>query len=106
MPPTVPLTLRASKPVPVPARPLGGRPFAVRLTVVRSDTAAPVPTGSASCKVTYGWKKLTAVGRVRAGRATCTMVIPKSARGKRLRGTVRVTFKNVSVAKSFSYVVR
>jgi hypothetical protein len=33
-------------------------------------------------------------------------VIPKSARGKRLRGTVRVTFRNVSVTRSFSYVVR
>ncbi len=29
----------------------------------------------------------------------------KTARGKQLRGTIRVTFRNVSVTKSFSYRV-
>lgn len=106
LPPAVPLTLRASKPVSVPVRPRVGRPFAVRLTVVRGDTGASVPSGTASCKVSVGWKKLAAVGRVRAGRATCTMAIPKSAHGKRLRGTIKVTFRNVSVTKLFSYAVR
>jgi Domain of unknown function (DUF1929)/Bacterial Ig domain len=107
LPPTVPLTLRASKPVSVPVQPRVGQPFAVRLAVVRGDTGASVSSGTASCKVSLGWKKLAAVGRLRAGgRATCAMVIPKSARGKRLRGAVRVTFRNVSVTRSFSYVVR
>jgi hypothetical protein len=106
LPPAVPLTLRASKPASVPARPRVGRPFAIRLAVVRGDTGAPVPSGTARCKVSFGFKKLAVAGRVRAGRATCSMVIPGSARGKRLRGTIRVTFRNVSVTKSFSYAVR
>ena len=107
LPPSVPLTLRASKPVSVPVQPRVGRPFAVRLAVVRGDTGASVPSGTATCKVSLAFKKLAAVGRVRAGgRATCTMAIPKSARGKRLRGTIKVTFRNVSVTKSFSYRVR
>ena len=106
LPPPVPLTLRASKPVSVPVRPRVGRPFAVRLKVVRGDTGASLLSGTAGCKVSFAFKKLAAVGRVRAGKATCTMAIPKSPRGKRLRGTIKVTFRNVSVTKSFSYAVR
>ena len=53
-----------------------------------------------------GLKPLRAVGSVRAGKAACAMVIPSTAKGKRLRGTIKVTFRNVSVTKSFSYVIR
>ena len=104
--PPLPLTLRGSAPVAVPARPVAGKAFAVRIAVIRGDTGAPLPSGTAACTVRLGLKMLVAVGRVRAGGlAACTMVIPKSARGKRLHGTIKVTFRNVSVAKSFSYTV-
>jgi len=73
--------------------------------VTRGDTDAALPSGIATCTVTVGLKPLRAVGTVRAGRATCAMVIPKTARGKQLRGTIRVTFRNVTVTKSFSYRV-
>jgi hypothetical protein len=93
-------------PVSVPARPVAGKAFAVRIAVIRGDTGAPLPSGTAACTVRLGLKSQVAVGRVRAGGlAACTMVIPKSAHGKRLRGTIKVTYRNVSVAKSFSYTV-
>ena len=105
-PPPLALTLRASKPVAVPARPVAGKAFAIRIAVIRGDTGAPLPSGTVTCKVRLGLKALPAVGRVRAGgRAACTMTIPRSARGKSLRGTIRVTFRNVSVSKPFSYTV-
>lgn len=104
-PPPPPLTLRASAPVAVPARPAAGKAFAVRVPVIRGDTGAALASGVVTCKVTLGLKPLRAVGTVRAGRATCAMVIPKTARGKQLRGTIKVTFRNVSVSKSFSYRV-
>lgn len=89
----------------VPARPVAGKAFAVGIRVTRGDTGAALTSGVATCKVTLGPKPLRAVGSVRAGRATCAMAIPRTAHGKRVRGTIRVTFRNVSVTKSFSYRV-
>src|SRR5688572_29246941 len=101
--PTQPLTLRASAPVAVPARPAPGKPFAVRVAVTRGDTGGALASGVAACNVTLGLKPLRAVGSVRAGKASCSMLLPKTAKGKRLRGTIKVTFRNVSATKSFSY---
>jgi hypothetical protein len=105
-PPPPPLTLRASAPVSVPLRPVHGKAFAVRIAVTRGDTGRPLASGVVTCTVRVGLKPLRAVGSVRAGKAGCAMVIPRTATGKRLRGTIKVTFRNVSVTKSFSYVIR
>jgi hypothetical protein len=105
-PPATPLTLRASAPVPVPLRPVHGKAFAVRVAVTRGDTGGPLASGTVTCKVTVGLKALRSAGAVRAGRAACNMVVPANAKGKRLRGTIKVTFRNVSVTKSFSYLIR
>jgi len=104
-PPPPPLTLRASAPFAVPVKPAAGKAFSVRVGVTRGDTNAPLAAGVATCKVTVGLKPLRAVGTVRAGKASCSMIVPKTAHGKMLRGTIKVTFKNVSVTKSFAYRV-
>jgi hypothetical protein len=104
-PPAPPLTLRLSAPVAVQARPAAGKAFAVRVAVTRGDTGGPLASGVATCKVTLGLKPLRAVGSVRAGRASCAMLLPKTAKGKLLRGTIKVTFRNVSATKAFSYRV-
>jgi hypothetical protein len=101
-----PLTLRASTPVSVPLRPVHGKAFSVRVAVTRGDTGGPLASGVVTCKVTVGLKALRAVGSVSAGKAGCRMVIPAAAKGKRLRGTIKVTFRNISVTKSFSYLIR
>ena len=103
--PRPPLTLRAAAPVPVPSRPVAGKAFAVRVAVTRGDTGARLASGLATCKVALGLKPLRAVGSVRSGRATCSMLLPRTAKGKRIRGTIKVTFRNVSVTKAFSYRV-
>jgi hypothetical protein len=104
-PPPPPLTLKASAPVAVPAKPAAGKAFSVRIAVTRGDTNAALASGTATCKVTVGLRPLKAVGTVRAGKASCAMVIPATAHGKLIRGTIKVTFKNVSVTRSFSYRV-
>ena len=104
-PPPPPLTLKASAPVAVPARPAAGKPFSVRIAVTRGDTNAPLAAGTVACKVTVGPRPLRATGSVRAGRAACAMAVPATARGKTIRGTIKVTFRNVSVTKPFSYRV-
>ncbi len=77
----------------------------VRVPITRGDTGKALASGVATCKVTMAFKPLRATGTVRFGRAACSMLIPKAASGKRVRGTIKVTFKNVSVTKSFTYRV-
>ena len=103
--PTPPLTLKASAPVAIPATPAAGKAFSVRIAVTRGDTNVALASGVATCNVKVGLRTLRAVGTVRAGKASCAMVIPATAHGKMLRGTMKVTFKNVSVTKAFSYRV-
>jgi hypothetical protein len=100
-----PLTLRASAPVAVPARPVAGKAFAVRVAVTRGDTGGALASGVVTCKATLAFKPLRSVGSISAGRARCGMVIPRTAHGKWLRGTIKVTFRNVSVTKAFTYRV-
>lgn len=103
-PAPVPLTLRASTPkAPKPAK--AGRAFVVRTNVVRGDTGAPLASGKVACRVTLGLKPLRAAGTLKAGAASCTMALPKTAHGKRIRGTITVTFNGKSVTKPFGFRV-
>ena len=100
-----PLTLRAGTATAVPARPRAGRAFAVRARVTRGDTGGPLASGAVTCTVRVGTARIRAAGRVSAGVAVCTMAIPKTAKGKLVRGTMKVTFQGVSTTKTFSYRV-
>jgi hypothetical protein len=93
-------------PVAVPARPVHAEAFAVRMGVTRGDTGGPLTSGAVTCTATVAFKPLRAVGSNRAGRAACSMVIPRTATGERLRGTIKVTFRNVSVTKSCSFLIK
>jgi hypothetical protein len=106
LPAPKPLTLRASAPVTVPAAPVHAKAFAVRVAVTRGDTSGALASGVVTCKASVAFKPLRAAGSLRAGRAGCAMVIPRTAKGKRLRGTIKVTFRNASVTKSFNYLIR
>ena len=57
-----PLTLKASAPVAVPAKPVAGKAFSVRVGVTRGDTNAALASGAATCTVKVGLKPLRAVG--------------------------------------------
>lgn len=101
-----PLTLQAGTPVGVPAKPVAGKAFAVRTRVTRGDNGAALATGTVTCTVRVGTAPLRAVGRVSPGVAGCSMTLPKTAKGKLVRVTMKITFQGVSTTKSFSARVR
>jgi hypothetical protein len=100
------LKLSAKRLVTTPARPRAGKPFAIDLPVTRSDTGRTIASGAVSCRVLAGGKPVAAKGRVVGGSGRCTFVVPAAAKGKMLRGTVRVHIGGTSVAADFAYVVR
>lgn len=100
------LRLSAKGFVTTPGRPRAGKAFAIDLPVTRSDTGRAITSGAVSCRVFAAEKHVAATGRVVRGAGRCTFVVPASARGKVLRGTVTVRSGGTSVAAEFSYVVR
>ena len=96
------VALRASTPVAVPAKPVGGKAFAVGTRVTRVDNGAALATGTVTCTVRVGTAPLRATGSMRNGVAACAMKLPKTAKGKLVKVTVKVTFQGVSTAKTFS----
>jgi hypothetical protein len=100
------LSLVATRMFATPPRPRAGKTFAVNLSVTRSDTKRPITSGSVSCRVLAAGKPVRATGRVVAGAGRCSFVVPASAAGKSLRGTITVRTEGKSVAANFAYVVR
>ena len=103
---TKPLTLRAGTITTVPVKPTAGKAFAVRVRVTRGDTGGPLTTGTVTCSVRVGTAPLRATGRVSGGVATCNMRLPKTAKGKLLKVTMKVTLQGVSTTKSYSARVK
>ncbi len=103
---TKPLTLRASTATATPARPAAGKAFTVGTRVTRGDNGAALASGTVACTVRVGTAPLRATGRVSNGVAVCAMKIPKTAKGKLVRVTVKVTFQGVSTTKTFSARVK
>ncbi|MDF2748876.1 MAG: hypothetical protein K0T00_51 [Gaiellaceae bacterium] len=100
--PTKPLTLVAGSATTLPARPVAGKALVVRMGVTRGDTGARLASGTVTCRVRLGSAPLRATGRIRRGVASCTMLIPKTAKGKLVRVTMKVTFQGVSTSKTVS----
>ena len=86
-----------------PAKPKAGKPFALRLQAVRSDTGAAVKGGRVSCVARVGNAALRAKSGTFVGnQAVCVWAIPASAKGKTFRGSVTIVFEGLKAAKSFS----
>jgi hypothetical protein len=100
--PTKPLTLVAGPATALPAKPTAGKALVVRMGVTRGDTGARLASGTVTCTVRLGAAPLRATGRIVRGVASCTMLIPKNAKGKLVRITLKVTFRGVSTAKTLS----
>ncbi len=88
-----------------PSRPRAGTQFTVSLAVTRSDTRRPIASGTVGCRVLAAGTKIPATGRVAAGSAQCAFVVPRTAKGKVLRGTISVRTGGKTVARDFSFVV-
>jgi hypothetical protein len=86
---------------PKPAK--AGRPFSVSLAANENDTAGPVQTGTVACAATIALKRIIAVSHVVAnGVASCVWRIPKTAKGKTIRGTITLKVQGVQVTRPFS----
>ena len=100
------LVLVASSPVAQPRRPKAGKSVTVSLAVTRSDTGRPIASGTVSCRVRTSGATVPAAGRVARGSAHCSFVVPSTAKGKVLRGTISVRTAGKIVARDFAFVVR
>jgi hypothetical protein len=95
------LRLLAGRAVSVPVRPLVGAPFTISVPVRRSDTNQALISGSVTCKVLVGGKRVPAQGRFRAGKAQCTLRVPST--GGTVSGSVIVRSGGATVTSRFSF---
>lgn len=89
-----------------PRRPQAGKTFTASMVATRSDTGAALAGGQVSCTATVAGRRLAArVHAFSGNRARCGWLIPASARGQRIRGTITVVFEGRRVSRSFSATV-
>jgi hypothetical protein len=89
-----------------PAQPRAGKPFSVNLAVKRSDTGKGITSAAVVCQARAEGKKVPAKGSVSGGAGHCRMVVPSTAAGSVLRGTITVRTGGTSASQAFSWVVR
>jgi hypothetical protein len=95
------LSVTAFTTSPKPAK--AGRPFSASLAANENDTAGPVQSGTVACGATIALKRIVAASHVLTnGVASCVWRIPKTAKGKTIRGTVTLTVQGVQVTRPFS----
>ncbi len=96
-------TLSTARVVAMPARPVAGRTFTVAAVVRRSDTGGALTAAVVACTARIGKTRVRAVGRFSDGRARCIVSVPRSAKGKTLRGTITVRAAGARLNRAFSY---
>jgi hypothetical protein len=98
---TLTLTVTAFTTSPKPAK--AGKSFSAGLAATESDTAGAVQQGAVRCAATIAGKPLPRKSsRLANGIAACVWQIPKTAKGKTIRGTVTLVVQGVQVARSFA----
>ena len=86
-----------------PATPRAGRPFALRLAAIRTDTGAALTSGAVSCSFTIAGKPLRSRSQGFVGqRAVCVSAIPANAKGRTFRGTISVQSGGAKLTRSVS----
>jgi hypothetical protein len=97
----VTLTIGAFTTSPTPAK--AGKPFSAGLAVTQSDTNAGVVQGTIACTARIAGKLVRVKGkRIVNGVAVCIWSIPKTARGKTIRGSIALTVQSAQTSRSFS----
>jgi hypothetical protein len=95
-------TLTAVRLTKTPSAATHGKLFAVHLAATESDTGGPIGSGQVACTATIAGKPLPARSkRVTGGAATCTFLIPATAKGKTIRGTITVVVQGSRLTRSF-----
>jgi hypothetical protein len=82
-----------------PAR--AGKVFQASLAATQSDTGGPVGAGTVACTATVGGKALRGTHTLANGIASCVWHLPKTAKGKTVRGKISLTVQGTTLSKSF-----
>ena len=83
-----------------------GKPVVASMSVKRSDFAIPLGEGTVACAARIGEKALHGRGAFARERVSCTWRLATNSAGKRLGGSVQVTFQGVIAKRVFSVQVR
>jgi hypothetical protein len=100
------LTLESTGLSSSPSQPRAGKPVVLSLAVQRSDTGRGIASGTIACRVLLNDMSVPAKGSVAHGSGRCALVLPASAKGKLLHGTITVRSSGSSVARNFRYRVQ
>jgi hypothetical protein len=83
-----------------------GKRYTATLQARRSDLAELSSAGEVVCAAKLGAKKVKVTATFPADRATCSGVVPKTAKGKMLKVTVTLTLDGVRVTRTASIKVK
>ncbi len=98
---TVTLKAGAFTTSPTPAK--AGKAFSAGLAVTESDTSAGIEQGVITCTARIAGKPVKVKARrIVGGIAVCVWSIPKTARGKTIRGSIAVAVQGAQASRSFS----
>jgi hypothetical protein len=86
-----------------PRSPVAGRALTASLTVARNDTGAVIKGGTVVCSANVGGARIAVrVHKFVGSTARCAWLIPGSARGKSIRGSISVVFEGKRITRSFA----
>jgi hypothetical protein len=86
-----------------PATASAGKAFAVGLAARQNDTGALVQTGTVTCVARAGGRRVPVqTSGLRNGVGVCVWSIPRSARGKTIRGAISVGLRGARLKRTFS----
>jgi hypothetical protein len=95
------LTVTAFTTAPKPAK--AGTTFSASFAASENDTNGPVTAGTVTCAATLAFKRVVAIRHVLVnGIATCIWRIPKTAKGKVIRGTITLNVRGTTVSRAFA----
>jgi hypothetical protein len=95
------LTVTAFTTSPKPAK--AGRTFSVSMAVKENDTNGPIASGTVLCAASLAGKRIVATRHVVVnGIANCVFKIPRTAKGRTIRGTIAVLVQGAQASHAFA----
>jgi hypothetical protein len=85
---------------PAPAK--AGKRFTATLAATESDTNGPIANATIKCAATVGTTRLPATHSLANGVVSCFFKLPKTAKGKTLRGTITITVQGTTLTKTYA----
>jgi len=89
----------------VPATPVAGNKIVFTLAVKRSDTEAPLTTGTMTCDPSVGGIIVKHTESFTSGKVRLSFVVPRTAKGRLLKVKVKITNGAQSATKVVTYKV-